>query len=158
MKSVAGVLLLVMAACGSTTNPCGPTTGTVESVVDGDTITLSTGEKVRYLLVDTPESVNGKDDCYGHTAADFNRSLVEGKSVTLKYDTECKDRYGRLLAYVSVGGAEVNTRLVSEGYGCVLYIAPAGQSRREEFEDLQSVAKTERRGMWGACQVVTCGG
>lgn len=138
-------------------SPCGPTTGEVASVVDGDTITLSTGEKVRYLLSDTPESVGGKNDCYGSTAADYNRTLVQGKQVTLKYDVECKDRFNRLLAYVTVDGVEVNSKLVSEGYACVLYIAPAGGSRREEFETLQSVAKTERKGMWGACQVITCG-
>lgn len=150
-------LSLLVVACGATTSPCGPTTGVVDSVVDGDTINLSSGERIRYLLADTPESTGGKNDCYGATATDYNRSLVQGKQVTLRYDAECKDRFNRLLAYVTVDGVEVNSKLVSEGYACVLYLPPDGQSRKEEFETLQSVAKTERRGMWGACQTVTCG-
>jgi len=130
----------------------------VSRVVDGDTIELQSGDKVRYLLVDAPETTSGKNDCYGAEAVAFNASQVDGKQVFLQYDeAECKDRYGRLLAYVTPsGGKEVNKALVEQGLACVLYIPPAGKSRETEFKDLESVAKTNRTGLWGACNPVTC--
>lgn len=135
---------------------CGPTSGLVTNVVDGDTIDVEGVGRVRYLLVDTPESVNGATDCFGQEAKTFNHDLVLGQQVTLRYDQECTDRFGRLLAYVSVGEQEINSLLVERGYACVLYIPPNGTDRRAEFENLEAGAKAADRGMWSACQVVTC--
>lgn len=149
-------LSALLLACGSTTSPCGPTSGEVVNVVDGDTIDLKTGERIRYLLVDTPETTSGKNDCYGQEAVARNRALVLNKNVTLKYDTECKDRFGRLLAYVSVGAVEVNRTLVDEGLACVLYVAPSGKSREDEFVGYELAAKSDRKGMWGSCTVIAC--
>lgn len=144
-------------ACGGDDgSSCGPTEGMVTNVVDGDTIDLASGERIRYLLVDTPESVNGATDCFGQNAKQFNHDLVLGQTVTLTYDTECTDRFGRLLAYVSVGGQEVNSLLVERGYACVLYIPPNGSDRHAEFEAKEAEAKAAGRGMWAACPVVTC--
>ena len=134
----------------------GADTAVVTNVVDGDTIDLDTGERVRYLLVDTPESTGGATDCFGTNAATFNRDLVMGESVELRYDVERMDMFGRVLAYVTVNGQEVNTLLVERGYGCVLYIPPNGEDRRAEFEALEATAQAEGRGMWGQCSVVTC--
>lgn len=130
---------------------CGPSTAVVDYVVDGDTVELEGGERVRYLLIDTPESTNGSNDCYGEESAIFNRDLVEGVEVSLTYDTECRDQYGRLLAYVEVGGVEVNSRLVERGFACVLHIPPNGDERVLEFMNLLAIAQSESRGMWGAC-------
>ena len=143
-------LLLFVAACGSG-SPCGPTEAKVDRVIDGDTIVLTTGEKVRYLLVDAPETTLGHDDCYGSNAAQFNSDLVLGKTVQLSYDVECTDMYGRLLAYVSVDGQEVNKLMVERGYACVLHIPPDGDDRADEFKMYQLEAKTAMRGLWGAC-------
>ena len=123
----------------------------VERVIDGDTIVLTTGEKIRYLLVDAPETTNGHDDCYGSNAAQFNSDLVLGKMITLSYDVQCTDMYGRTLAYVSVDGQEVNTLLVQRGYACVLHIPPDGDARADEFKAYQADAKANMRGLWGAC-------
>jgi micrococcal nuclease len=131
-------------------NTCGPASAKVTEVVDGDTIVLETGEKVRYLMVDSPESTTSKD-CYGEEAKDFNRSLVLNQTVTLRYDKECTDRYKRLLAYVSVNGREVNTLLVERGFACVLHIAPNGDDRVIEFNNLMAAAKTAGKGLWSAC-------
>ncbi len=152
------VLAAALVSCsGDEGAACGPSAGTVAHVVDGDTIVLASGERIRYLLVDTPESVNGARDCFGHEAAQLNRQLVEGRAVTLRYDgAQCRDRYARLLAYVDVDGREVNRLLVERGYACVLYIPPAGAGRHAELEALETVARQERLGMWAACQVVTC--
>lgn len=142
-------LVLATAACDSG-SPCGATEAKVTRVLDGDTVELENGDKVRYLLVDTPE-ISGGGDCYGSNAAQFNSDLVLGKTVQLSYDVECTDRYGRSLAYVTVGGIEVNTLIVQRGYGCVLHIPPDGDARYDEFKALQLDAKNAKRGLWQAC-------
>ncbi len=142
----------LLTACASTPGSnCGPSSGLVERVIDGDTIVLATGEKIRYLLVDAPETTNGHDDCFGSNAATFNSDLVLNKTVDLTYDTQCTDMYGRLLAYVSVDGEDVNKLEVERGYACVLFIAPDGKSRYDEFKAYQADAKANLRGVWGAC-------
>lgn len=139
------------AGCGG--SECGPTSGVVAHVIDGDTIELESGEKIRYLLVDTPEITNGKNECYGAGARDFNRSLVmgEGKRVSLSYGEACEDRHGRALAYVTVDGVDVNAELVKRGMACVMFIPPAGESRQEEFLEYQEDARSRSRGLWANC-------
>lgn len=88
---------------------------TVTRCIDGDTLQLSNGEKVRLIGVDTPESKNnaktrrdakgtGQDikkiTEMGKEAVAFTRKLIEGKQVRLEYDVQKKDKYGRTLAYV----------------------------------------------------------
>lgn len=149
-------MLVTAAGCsGSEDGRCGPSSGTVARVVDGDTIELESGEKIRYLMVDTPESTT-EVECYGPEAKEFNASLVEGKEVELTYDVDCTDRFDRTLAYVTVGDREVNALLVERGFGCVLYIPPNGEDRADEFESLEAVAEAENRGLWGACEVNPC--
>lgn len=145
------VAAVVVAACGG-----GPDHAIVTNVVDGDTIDLDSGVRIRYILVDTPESTNGATDCFGQNAKTFNTDLVLNKEVELTYDVEREDRFGRTLAYVSVGEVDVNATLVDRGYGCVLFIPPDGEARHDEFEALEATAKAEGRGMWGQCAVVTC--
>jgi micrococcal nuclease len=151
---VAGAL--VLPACGGGGSECGPTTGTVARVIDGDTIELATGETIRYLMVNTPETTGGKNECFGTNAVTFNRDLVEGKQVTIAYDVECTDRFDRTLAYVSVDGMEVNTLLVERGFACVLHIPPNGDSRADEFDDLETAARQAGRGLWGQCDPIPC--
>jgi len=152
------LLLLLLTACTGAAGapPCGPARATVERVIDGDTIVLASGEKVRYLLVDATEITSSHDECYAVEARTLNQDLVEGKAVELTYDEECTDVYGRLLAYVSVEGRDVSSLLVERGYACVLYIPPDGAARRAEFESLQAQAQAAKAGMWGACAVVPC--
>src|SRR6187401_1781648 len=94
-----GLVLGLAAGCSDRAD-CGPESAVVTRVIDGDTLELVGGERVRYLLVDTPESTNGHDECFGAEASEFNRSLVEGRRVALRYAEQCRDRYARLLAYV----------------------------------------------------------
>lgn len=144
-----------LAACDGGGSDCGPTSGTVARVIDGDTIELEGGDTIRYLMVDTPENTSSVE-CYGPEAATFNAELVEGKDVEIEYDAECTDRYDRLLGYVSVDGREVNSLLVERGFGCVLYIPPNGTDREEEFDALEATARAESRGLWGACPENPC--
>ncbi len=147
---------LGFACAGADEGRCGPGSAVVARAIDGDTVELETGERVRYLMIDTPEITNGKHDCYGAEARDFNAGLVEGREISLSYDVECEDDYGRLLAYVEIGDREVNALMVERGFACVLRIPPNGEQRADEFDDLEYEAKTGMVGLWGACEEVTC--
>jgi micrococcal nuclease len=136
---------------------CGPSRALVERVIDGDTVELASGQRLRYVLVDAPEITNGKNACFGAEARDFNRELVEGRVVDLAYGPRCRDRYDRLLAYVSVDGLDLNAELVRSGFACLLHISPDGDDRVEEFSSLQREAQAEGAGLWGACETKPCG-
>lgn len=150
------MVLLFLFACGPDRSTCGPTKALVTRVLDGDTVEIEGGEKVRYLLIDTPELSDAS--CYSQEAFQKNLSLVEGRTVSLSYDpVQCRDIYGRLLAYVRVGDTEVNALLIREGYACLLFIPPAGESRYNYFKDLEQEAIQHAKGLWGVCKEAPCG-
>jgi micrococcal nuclease len=127
----------------------------VLDVIDGDTIEVSLGgeeEDVRYIGVDTPESVTPGEpvECYGERASAFNASLVEGEEVRLVFDAERRDDYGRLLAYVYVGETFVNAELVERGLATTLEIEP-NITKAPLLERLERAAGREGRGLWAAC-------
>ncbi len=102
---------------------------TVTKVFDGDTLLLSSGEKVRLIGIDCPEAYESDKlfrdarrthndveviKAQGRQAKEVMVKLVQGKRVVLEYDLERRDQYGRLLAYVyvpltssSAGGADM---------------------------------------------------
>ena len=145
---VASAAVALGAGCGG--DRCGPEDGEIARVLDGDTVVLRSGETVRYALIDTPETGDAPE-CYAVEAREANRALVAGRPLRLSYDVECEDRYGRLLAYVSVDGREVNRTLVERGFACVLHIPPNGADAWARFEELQAAAKESHRGLWGVC-------
>jgi len=126
----------------------------VARVIDGDTIELADGERVRYLGMDTPETVNPKKpvQCYGPEASARNHELLDGQAVRLVRDVEDTDMYGRLLRYVYLpDGTFVNMVLVADGYARV-YTWPPNIAHTREFQAAQAQAKAAGRGLWGACQ------
>ena len=154
-RGIAGAAAAATLAGCAPAPRCGPSAAVIDRVIDGDTI-VAGGVKIRYLLVNAPETTDGHADCYGSNAAQFNADLVLGKTVELDYDSGCQDRYGRTLAYVSVGGQDVNRLLVERGYACVLHIPPDGDDRADEFTAAQATARAARRGLWGACDPIPC--
>ena len=126
----------------------------VARVVDGDTIVLRGGERVRYIGMDTPESVKPGTpvQCFGKAASHENARLVEGRQVRLRYDTERQDRYGRTLAYVyrASDGLFVNAELVRRGYARQLTIPP-DVAHAGLFGRLAAQARQRGRGLWRAC-------
>lgn len=150
------VALALVGACSEPGSECGPSEGVVQRIVDGDTIELEGGLKIRYLMINTPETTGGKDDCFGQQAVQFNRDLVEGKTVQIRYDVECEDRFDRTLAYVSINGQEVNTLMLERGYACLLHIPPNGEARLAEYKAIEAAAKAANRGLWGACDPIPC--
>ena len=130
-------------------------TAQVVRVVDGDTIVVRIGgreERVRYIGVDTPESVKPDTpvQCFAERASAFNAKLVEGKAVRLDQDVDARDRYGRLLAYVHAGGVFVNAELVRRGYARPLTVPP-NVRYADRFARLASQARERGSGLWSAC-------
>ena len=126
----------------------------VERVVDGDTLLLQSGERVRLIGVDTPEIKHPKKpvEYFGKEASAFTRRVVEEKRVRLEFDQANaarghKDRYGRTLAYVFLeDGTLLNAEIIKQGYGHAYTQFPF--SRMEEFRRLEREAREQRRGLW----------
>lgn len=135
--------------------PPGSASVFVNRVVDGDTIEVQldgTEEDVRYIGVDTPETVKpgAPVDCFGPQASSFNHRLVEGRRVRLVFGVERRDRYGRLLAYVYLGDRFVNAELLRRGLARTLTIPP-NDRYEERLKRLEIAAARAGRGLWGAC-------
>lgn len=127
-------------------------------VVDGDTIRVRLDgrtERVRYIGVDTPESVKPGTpvQCFAKRASAFNKRLVAGETVRLVRDAEERDRYGRLLAYVYRvrDNLFVNATLVTGGYAVPLTVPP-NVAHAKEFRILAATARRHGRGLWSSCR------
>lgn len=125
----------------------------VKRVIDGDTIELTDGRTVRYIGIDTPETKHPTKgvECYGQAAADFNRQLVEGKTVVLEPDVSSVDRYGRLLRYVWLDAELINWQLVAEGYA-LASAYPPDVAHQNDFNRAADLARQNGLGLWGVCQ------
>ncbi len=86
----------------------------VTKIIDGDTIIVQGGERVRFLGIDCDE--RGKE-CYGEAKQFLEEDLLN-KKVYLEKGKEDKGFYGRSLRYVFLDGKNVNLELVEKGY-CV---------------------------------------
>ncbi len=122
---------------------------TVASVIDGDTIGLQGGERVRLILVDTPELAG---DCYAQEAAEFTRAMLPpGTQIRMEKDTSERDRYGRLLRYVYLpDGRQLNALLLRNGYAKLAIFEP--DTRHLELLRInEEEARAEGTGLWSAC-------
>ena len=135
----------------------------VTRAVDGDTLVLESGERVRLIGIDTPEMHESKKlyrdaqrtkqdvtaiQKLGRISYGFTRNLVEGKRVSLEFDVEKYDKYKRLLAYVYLkDGTFVNARIVEEGYASLMTYPP-NVKYADLFLKLYREARENRRGLW----------
>lgn len=129
----------------------------VERVIDGDTIVVTGGERVRLIGIDTPETVKPGSpvECFGREASRrLGELLPDGTDVLLVADVDARDRYDRTLAYVyrERDGLFVNAALVGEGFAYA-YTVPPNVAHAEEFAGLQGDAQAADRGLWAACPV-----
>jgi len=132
-------------------------TAKVTNIVDGDTIDISTGEKVRYVGVDTPETKHPKKmlQCFGKEASEKNKELVLDKEIRLEKDVSDKDRYGRLLRYVYLpfsptdGNSDlfVNDYLARQGFAHAATFPPDVKFS-EQFLEAEREARDNQRGLW----------
>lgn len=115
----------------------------VVKVIDGDTIEIEGGYRVRYIGIDAPE----KDEPYYWEASETNRRLVEGKRVRLERDAEDRDKYGRLLRYVWVDDVMVNAELVR--LGCAYsHPYPPNLKYQDYLLEMEEQARERRLGIW----------
>jgi len=132
----------------------------VTKVLDGDTIVLENGQKLRYIGIDTPELNHKKNkiECYAKEAFEENKKLVLGKRVYLQKDVSEKDRYNRLLRYVFLDekmstdeGSFVNLYLVKNG---LAYAAtfPPDVRYTNLFLQAQQEAREKKLGLWQNCK------
>jgi endonuclease YncB( thermonuclease family) len=125
-------------------------TTTVSSIIDGDTILLANGDKVRLIGVDAPE----KNQPY------FKEVIIEleklkGKQVKLVRDKTNKDRYGRLLRYVFLGDYFVNLELLRNGLAYAYVVAP-DDKYAEEFFAAEKFARENKLGIWNNSEFAEC--
>lgn len=115
----------------------------VKRAASGHSITLKTDERLNYAGIRTPY----KHEPFHDEARQRNSELVDGKKVRVRYDTPYRDRKGRLLGYVSVGGTLVNETLVREG---LAYVRLTTETRRfaDRLLAAQADARKHRRGIW----------
>jgi micrococcal nuclease len=158
------LIALSLSRCGTSgggsAEPSGPVSARVTHVVDGDTIDVSIDgddDTVRYIGIDTPETVKPGTpvQCGGPRAHEVNDRLVYGKTVTLRFDAERRDVYGRLLAYVYLPRAGrrplfVNAELARRGLARPLTIPP-NDSFAALFDRLATRAGVRGWGLWGSC-------
>ncbi|MDR0965356.1 MAG: thermonuclease family protein [Myxococcales bacterium] len=134
---------------------CGPARARVNYIYDGDTLVLEDGERIRFLLVNAPEVANAYTgapaECYGDTARDLTRSLLLNQTIDLEYDIECRDRFDRLLAWVSLDGLDINAHLLERGAVRLMYVSPNGGSRYQQYKQLEREAKESGIGLWAEC-------
>lgn len=126
-------------------------TARVERVIDGDTVVLEDGTRVRLIGIDAPEIENRyyghRGDPYGEDAKQVLKQMVEGKEVDLKDGLEKEDRYQRRLAYLYLPDHSfVNQQLVEVGAAEAYRKFP--HAFLSQFIEIESQAKKKKIGMW----------
>lgn len=124
-------------------------------VVDGDTIVVNYQgkyEKLRFLCVDTPESVHSDEKqniSMGKVASDYTKERLTGKYVDLEFEGPFRGRYGRLLAYVFVDGENFNLELVRQGLSPYYTKYGLSQKYDQEFREAERYARKHKLNIWG---------
>jgi endonuclease YncB( thermonuclease family) len=122
----------------------------VAKVLDGDTIVLDGGEKVRFLGVNTPEIAgrNKQAEAYGQAAKEWLTHIIGQSRVYLEGDVEKTDQYGRTLAHVFTEQKQhLNLELVKNGLGAA-NIYPPNFKYSQELVAVQQQAQTAKLGIW----------
>ncbi|MFT4188633.1 MAG: thermonuclease family protein [Aeromicrobium sp.] len=148
MGGVTALLLSFVVAV----SPASAQEATVERVVDGDTVDVTVEgveKRVRLLNIDTPETVdpNQPKECLGDEATTYTNSLLaSGDKVTLEFDRERTDKYGRTLAHIKLDdGRYVSDEIARQGLGAPVVF---GDNDRR-IDDVRSAAREaadEQRG------------
>ena len=123
----------------------------VVRIHDGDTLTISSGEKVRFLQIDTPEI--SPAECYGAEAHKALVDIIGKSSITLESDSvsDDKDKFGRILRYVKVGKVNINLKLVEIGAATpYFYKGEKGKYSAQLLKAAQN-AKAKKIGLWNSC-------
>jgi len=143
--------LLALAAFAFLTRGDAKQSAVVSRVVDGDTIELVGGQRVRLVQIDTPEK---RVECYGDEASALTQRLIPvGTHVRIEQDPRLDqvDRFGRKLAYVWKGDEDVNVTLARDGAAGVWFFDGRRGRYAKELLSAAQQAQANRKGLWGAC-------
>lgn len=122
----------------------------VSRIIDGDTIEIENGQKVRLIGVDTPE-LDDKDPvkkCYAQKAKEKTQELLENKIIKMERDVSSTDKYQRLLRYIWVDDIFLNDYLVRNGFAMVATFPPDVKYQKQ-FQQAQQEAMEKKMGFWG---------
>lgn len=130
----------------------------VDRVVDGDTLLLSNGIRVRLMGIDTPETVKPGSEVepFGPEASAFTKESVArvGNRVYIRLDCDRFDKYGRNLAFVYLGESDaadvifLNEELVRAGLAKAIMTFNYSMSIKRRLYKAQKEALENRRGIW----------
>jgi endonuclease YncB( thermonuclease family) len=124
----------------------------VARVIDGDTIELGNGDRVRLVQIDSPEV--GGNECFADEATEMLSTILPiGTKVKLVADPKLDevDRYDRLLRYVFKSKQNVNLTLVRGGAASVWFYQGDKGRYAKKLLNSAKTAKASGRGLWGAC-------
>jgi len=121
----------------------------VTRIIDGDTIELENGERVRLICIDTPE----RGEAYFDEASDYLSDLILNEYVELVKDVSETDRYGRLLRYIYLNGDFVNEMIVEDGWAKAYRYNP-DTALCDDIEDAETKAKNRGIGIWEDVEVI----
>jgi len=126
----------------------------VRRAIDGDTLLLASGARVRLQGINTPETVapNRPVESWGPEASQFTKDFIEkaGHRVRLTFSLERKDRYDRFLAFVWDGDVMLNEELLRAGLAYARRDYRYSETMKRRFTQAQDEAKREGRGIWSA--------
>ncbi|MFH1825166.1 MAG: thermonuclease family protein [Candidatus Firestonebacteria bacterium] len=121
----------------------------IKKVIDGDTLIIENGERIRLIGIDAPETHHPVISAqrFGQESADFLKKMVENHKCMLEYEPDrVRDSYERILAYVYVNGNLINAEMIKMGYAYVYTRFPF--KKMEEFIVLEKQARDKKIGLW----------
>lgn len=122
----------------------------ISYVIDGDTVILESGERVRLIGINAPEKESGNRvaEPFSLEARLALIEMVEGKEMEVILGEEKYDRYGRTLGYLQLkDGTDIQEKLISRGYGAVIAFPP-NLGRIETYLQAESRARSAKKGIW----------
>lgn len=122
----------------------------VSNVLDGDTVQLADGRRVRLLGINTPEiqHANRAAEAGGNAAKQWLLQKILHRPVSLVGDVEATDKYGRTLAYVFTQDNElINQQLLAQGLA-TLNLYPPNLQFATVLENAQQQAEHQQVGIW----------
>jgi micrococcal nuclease len=157
-RTVVAIALFVVVLSAAGASPASVSAGRlgrIDHVVDGDTVDLTNGAKIRLVQIDTPE-VYFHPECYGRRASAVTKRLLPpGTLVRLTREpaTDSVDSYGRLLRYVTRvrGHLNVNIRLVAVGAAAPYFYRGRRGRYAARLARLALRARRLHLGLWGRC-------
>jgi micrococcal nuclease len=130
--------------------PWGPVA--VKRVIDGDTLLLSSGARLRLQGIDAPETK--KEDhpveAWGKEAADYAEHFMEEADwrVRVELGPERKDHYDRFLGFVWHADRLLNEELVREGLARATTHYDFSGAMKRRLIEAQAAARSAGRGLW----------